>query len=829
LRPPVEHGYLRMRDLRLALRQLRKAPGFSLTIVLTLALGIGATTAIFSLVEGVLLRPLPLRDPQHLVLLGDRLGDGLQLGVTAVEVATYEHATLAFSSMGAYITTSWELSGGPLSESVNGARLTASVFPTLGIAPIVGRVFTQQEDEAHAPVAVISYALWLNRFHRDPHVAGATITLDRRNYTIVGVMPRSFEFPLLPGRVGQAQLWVPMSFTADELSPSAGSWGTHLVARLKDGTTVPEAARDANRIAQQVMRDFPPELTAIHIRGDVLPLRESIVAGVRPLLRTLFLAVCIVLLIACANVANLLLVRAIRRRREHAVRLALGAHASTILRECVNEGLLLSLGGGLLGLALAALALRATVPLLPESMPRIDAISINGGVAGFALLVAIATGVLCSLGPAWAAVRTNLQEGLREDARSGTGSLRQSWLRSSLVVSEIAIATVLLTVSLAFLRSYQKMLAGDPGFRPDHVLIAGYQLPSQQYATESSIATFDHEVVDRLAAQSATVAVGLANTLPDTGGGSRGSFTIEGVPVSGWKLRFAPFTETYGNYFGALGIPLIAGRLFTVRDRSDAPLVCIIDQSMAKEEWPGQSPIGKRLHIGNPKRTLPWAIVVGVVPDVRSDAPDRPAGEQWYFPLEQPAIIEGSGVNGMVELSSGWIALRSKLPPEQMIHTLRSVVAGIDPRLALDPVQSMADAISAVEAPRRFNTGLITAFALAALLLAAMGIYTVIAFSVSQRTQEIAVRMALGAQRGNIVRLVLGSGAKIAATGCALGLFGSLAVSRLVRAFMFGVSATNPIVYTASVCLMLALALVASTLPALSAAAADPAYALRSE
>jgi putative ABC transport system permease protein len=829
LRPLVEHGYLRMRDLRLALRQLRKAPGFSLTIVLTLTLGIGATTAIFSLIEGVLLRPLPLRDPEHLVLLGDRLGDGLQLGVTAVEVATYEHAALAFSSMGAYITTSWELSGGPLSESVNGARLTASVFPTLGIAPIVGRVFTQQEDEAHAPVAVISYALWLNRFHRDPHVAGAAITLDRRSYTIVGVMPRSFEFPLLPGRVGQAQLWVPMSFTADELSPSAGSWGTHLIARLKDGTTVQEAAQDANRIAQQVMRDFPPELTAIHIRGDVLPLRESIVAGVRPLLRTLFLAVCIVLLIACANAATLLLVRAIRRRREHAVRLALGARASTILRECVSEGLLLSLGGGLLGLVLAAAALRATVPLLPESMPRIDAISINAGVAGFALLVAVATGVLCSLGPAWAAVRTNLLEGLREDARSGTGSPRQSWLRSSLVVAEIAIATILLTVSLAFLRSYQQMLAVDPGFRPDHVLIAGYQLPSQQYATESSIATFNREVVNRLAAQPGTVGVGLANTLPDTGGGGRGGFTIEGASIDGWKLRFAPFIETYGDYFGALGIPLIAGRLFTVRDRSDAPLVCIIDQSMAKEEWPGQSPIGKRLHIGNPKRTLPWAIVVGVVPDVRIDAPDQPAGEQWYFPLEQPAIIKGSGVTGMVDLSSGWIALRSTLPPEQMIHTLRSVVAGIDSRLALDPVQPMADAISAVEAPRRFNTGLITAFALIAVLLAAMGIYTVIAFSVSQRTQEIAVRMALGAQRGNIARLVLGSGAKIAAAGCALGLFGSLAVSRLVRAFLFGVSATNPIVYTASVCLMLALALLASTLPALSAAAADPAHALRSE
>jgi len=334
-------------------------------------------------------------------------------------------------------------------------------------------------------------------------------------------------------------------------------------------------------------------------------------------------------------------------------------------------------------------------------------------------------------------------------------------------------------------------------------------------------------VVDRLASQPATVAVGLANTLPDTGGGGRGGFTIEGAPTVGWKLRFAPFVETYGDYFRALGISIIAGRHFTERDRSDAPLVCIVDQSMAKQEWPGQSPIGKRLHIGNPKRMLPWTIVVGVVPDVRIDAPDQPAGEQWYFPIEQPAIIKGTGVTGMVDLSTGWIALRSTLPPEQMVRSLRSVVA-IDPRLALDPVQPMTDAISAVEAPR-FNTGLITAFALAALLLAALGIYDVIAFTASQRTQEIAVCMALGAQRVNIARLVLGTSAKIAASGCGLGILGSLSVSRLVGAFLFGVSATNPIVYVASVVLMLVLALLASALPVLRAAAADPAQALRSE
>jgi predicted permease len=818
-----------MRDFRLALRQLRKAPGFSVTIILTFALGIGATTAIFSLIEGVLLRPLAFRDPQQLVLLGDRLGDSQLLGVAAPEVATYTRSTRAFSSMGAYGTTSWELSGGPVSQSVNGARLTAGVFPTLGVAPLLGRVFTQQEDDSHAPVAVISYALWLTRYHRDPHVVGTVITLNRRNYSIVGVMPRSFEFPLVPGRVGQAQLWLPMSFTADELSPAAaGTFGTHLVARLRDGFTIGQAAEDTNRVAQQVMRDFPPDMAAVRIRGDVLPLSESILADARPMLRTLFLAVCIVLLIACANVATLLLVRSLRRRREHAVRLALGAPASVILRECISEGLLLSLIGGILGLALAAVTLHVAIPMLPESMPRIDSISVNAAVASFALLVAIITGVLCSLAPASAAVHINLIEGLKEDTRSGAGSVRQSWLRSLLIVGEIAIATILLTASLAFLRSYQKMLAVDPGFRPDHMLIAGYQLPSRQYAAASSIEAFNREVVSRLAAQPGTVAAGLASTMPNTGGGGRGGFTIEGAPVAAWKLRFAPFTETYGDYFRALGINLVAGRTFTVRDHSGAPLVCIIDESMAKQEWPGQNPIGKRMHLGNPRRNLPWATVIGVVPDVRIDAPDRPAGEQWYFPLEQPATIEGPGATGTANLTSGWIALRSTLPPEQMVQTLRSVVAGIDPRLALDPVQPMAEAISAVEAPRRFNTSLISAFALAALFLAAMGIYAVMAFSVSQRKEEIALRMALGAQRGNIARLVLSYGAKIAALGCALGILGSLAVSRFIDAFLFGVSIGNPIVYTASAALMLFLALIATALPALRAASEDPARVLHS-
>ena len=351
--------YTAARDLRFALRRLRQAPGFTLTVVLTLALGIGATTAIFSLVEGILLRPLPFSGPDRLVLAGDHLGGGPNTPVTAREIGMYSKAATAFSSLGAYIPAGYELSGGATPVEVHAARLTAGVFPTLGVQPLLGRVFTQQEEDGHSPVAVMSYGLWVNRYHRDPHVLGGFIVLDRKAYTIIGVMPRNFEFPLQDGRLDQAQLWVPMSLTAQELSDDHASfWGYHIVARLKDGVTVAQAARDADRMARQSMREFPTRMSAIHIQGDARLLREYAVADVRPLLRTLFFAVAIVLLIACINVAGLLLVRAIRRRREYAVRLALGAPGAAIVRESVLEGVLLSVAGGLLGLALAAIAIR---------------------------------------------------------------------------------------------------------------------------------------------------------------------------------------------------------------------------------------------------------------------------------------------------------------------------------------------------------------------------------------------------------------------------------------------------------------------------------------
>jgi putative ABC transport system permease protein len=814
-------------DLRLTFRRFRKSPGFTLAIVATLALGIGATTAIFSLVEGVLLRPLPFKDPERLVLLGEHLGGRSGMSVRAREIATYQSAAQAFSSLGGYVTASFELSGRQRPEEVDAARLNSETFAALGAQPALGRLFTTEEENARQPLAVISYSLWTNRFHRDPNVMGTSIVLDRKPYLVIGVMPRNFEFPLALGRLSGTQVWVPLSLTPDELSEqNTGFWGYQMIARLKDGVSVQQGAEDADRVAHHIMSEFPATMSAIHIKGDVEPLRETVIADVRPILRTLFMAAIIALLVACVNVSSLLLVRAIRERREYAVRVAIGASANRIIRESAVEGMLLSVLAGLLGLAFAAIAIRTALHFLPASLPRISSVSIDPIVAAFALVVAVATGVLCSLAPAFAVLRTNLIASLKEGAQSGSAT--HTWLRSSLVVSEIAIALMLLTVSGMFLRSLQKMMDVDPGFRADHALVAEYQLPREQYPTTASVDTFNRSVIDQLSSKPGVSAVAISNAVAVSDSVPQAAYTIEGVSAEQWKLKFAAFTSVYGNYFDSMGLPLIDGRTFDLHDDANAPLVVIVNQSMARDCWPGQSPIGKRMHVGNPRKPLPWATVVGVVADTKIPR-DEPSTDQWYTPMNQPAILYGSGTPANLSgPPSGYITMRSALDPEHMTQTLRSTIAGIDPLLALQNVRPLDDAISEVEAPRHFNTSLITAFAAGALLLAITGIYAVMAFSVSQRNREIAIRMTLGAQRTNIARMVLLSGGKLALLGCALGVVGSLAVSQLISSFLFGVSATDPFVYSGAVLIMMLLALLASAIPAMRAASADPIKPLRS-
>ena len=826
-------------DLRFVLRQLLKSPGFTATAVLMLAFGIGATTAIFSIVEAVLLRPLPFPQSDRLMVLADCLqgvnlgvGSSCEAGVTVPDIRAYTRETHSFSSLGGYQYSSFELSGNGEPAQINAARLTAGVFPALGVAPQLGRFFTAEEDEHSQQVTDISYGTWVNRFHSDPNILGTKILLDRKPYLIIGVMPRNFEFPLNSGQLNRTELWVPMSFTPDELVPAAAAnWSYQMIGRLKPGITPKQAQIDAERVAQDIMRNYPAMIANLHITAMVRPQQEETVEQSRSLLRTLFLAVAVVLLIACVNLAGLMLVRAIRRQREIAVRMALGAQASALLRQTILESLVLSVTGGILGLSLAAIALRIGRSLLPESLPRISEINLNWWVVGFALLLAIVTGLVCGLAPAFAALRTNVNVHLKEGGRSGTEGGGHARLRSALVIAEIAIALVLLSASGLLLRSFQKMRSVDLGFQPEHVTTASYGLPQKQYSKQPQIDAFNREMFQRLRQLPGVKAVGLSNLVPGQGYNNNQTFVVEGyTPPKGAEMNLATVSHVYGDFFPAVGIPLLRGRFFTDDDRAGKQLVLIVNHKFAEHFWPGQSPLGKHVRIGTPEMQTPWLTIVGEVSDVKLGSPDDPTRMQYYVPGAQDeddvgTLAQADDLNG----NGGTIILRSALPPEQMENALRATFRSLDPLLPLNQVQTLQQGVSETEAPRRFNTVLISSFAFAAVLLAILGIYSIIAFSVASRVQEMAIRMALGSQRSAIMRLVLESGAKLAVIGCVLGLGGALAAAGLLRSLLFSVSPYDPMVLTLSVIGVLLLAVVASALPALRAASINPMQALRGE
>jgi predicted permease len=822
-------------DIRYALRQLRKSPGFTLTAVLTLAFGIGATTAIFSIVEGVLLRPLPFPEPGRLVTLGDVL-EGVKYGadapgVTAPGVRIYMRDTRSFSSLGGYQSSTYELSGAGEPADIDAARLTASMFTVLGVWPLVGRGFTQQEDDESEQVALLSYQTWQSRFHGDPQILGRKILLDRKPYEIIGVMPREFEFPLVPGQLNRSELWVPVSFTQAELVQGAGNWGYYMVGRLKPGLTPAQAQQDAADAAREIMRNFPPALSSRRIHPAVQPLEETTVAQARPLVGTLFLAVTVVLFIACANLAGLLLVRVIRRRREISVRLALGASGAAILRQSLVEALVLSISGGLLGLALAWVALRVGVSFLPETLPRVSSINLNWQVVAFALGLAVLTGLLCGLLPAFAAARTGVNEALKEGGRTGSAGGGHGRLRSSLVVAELAVALVLLMASGLLLRSFEKMRSLGLGFHTDHTLTAAYNLPRQQYSTQSAIDGFNLTMRNRLEQLPGVQAVGVTSMLPAAGVEFSGTFTPEGyVPPKGAGLNLAWIPQVMGDYFQAQGIPMIRGRDFTSADREGAPLVVIVNRTLAEHYWPGQDPIGKRLHRGPKEADLPWLTVVGEIGDVKELAADVPTEEQFYIPASQAKADAGSfAPPGMLTGRGGSIVVRGELPPEQMANSLLAVVHSLDPQLPLTQVESMDRVVSEGQAPRRFSTALISAFAGAAILLALLGIYSVIAFSTALRTQEMAIRLALGSQRSSILRMILVSGVKLGLAGCAIGAIAAAFATRLLRSLLFQVDTLDPTVLGLAIVAILLLAVAASVIPARRAASVEPMEALRTE
>ena len=825
-----------VRDLKIAVRHLLKSPGFMATSILMLALGIGATTAIFSIVEGVLLRPLPFPDSGRLMILGDviegvDIGGNGEAGVTGQEIRNYIRDTHGFTSLGGFRATPYELSGVGEPANVPSARLSGGVLPALGVQPLMGRVFTQQEDDDKTAVTVLSYTSWQTRFHGDSGVLGKTILLDRKPYVIIGVMPRGFEFPLNPGRLNRTELWVPMSLAPEELTESAAaSWGYGMVGRLKPDFTPAQAASDAAVVEAATMRGWPAYMAGFAVHPVVRPLHEETVEAARPLVKTLFLAVTVVLLIACANLAGLLLVRAIRRKREMAVRLALGARAATLLRQAMLESLVLSVSGGVLGLLLAATALRIGVSILPETLPLVSNIGLDWTVVGFALLLAVVTGLACGLAPAFAAVRTSVNDTLKEGGRSGTSGSGHARLRSALVVAEIAVAMVLLGASGLLLRSFEAMRKVDPGFRPDHTLVAKYDMPQKQYSTQAAVDSFNLELLRRLNALPGVQKVGITTNLPDSGANNSGGFVAEGHDLPKGQLELASQIQVQGLYFQAMGIPLLRGRYLSADDLPGKQLAVVVNKKFADTSWPSQDPIGKRVRLGVQAMKTPWMTVIGEVADVKEGSLDKPDKEQYYIAVAQTEEIAGSLASPTdLEGNGGFIALRTTLPPEQMERALTESVRAIDPQLPLAQIQTMEHAIAESEAPRWFNTALISSFAIASLALAVLGIYSVIAFSAALRVPEIAIRMALGSQRSGIVRLVVESGAKLALIGCGLGILGAFAASTLLGAMLFGVSAFDPLVLGAAAVCVFSLSVGATLLPARKAATVDPIQALRSE
>jgi putative ABC transport system permease protein len=824
-----------LRDIRFTLRQLRKSPGFALAAVLTLAFGIGATTAIFSIVEGVLLRPLPFPDPLSLVTIGDVLEGGNFGGgvpqVTAVGFREYTRDLNSFVNLGAYQQTNYELSGTGEPARINAARLTASMLPVLGVSPSVGRAFTQQEDEGSYQVVMLSYQLWQARFHGDTQILGQKILLDRKPYEVVGVMPRGFEFPLAPGQLNRSELWVPMSFTPEEVAHAAG-WEFRMVGRLKPGVSPAEAQLDAGRASREIMRGFPGFMSSLRMHPAVERLAETTVAQARPLVHTLFLAVVVVLFIACANLAGLLLVRVIRRKREIAVRLALGASGAAVVRQTLIETLTLSMAGGLLGLLLASAALRIGLSFLPENLPRISAIGLDWKVVAFAILLAVLTGLLCGLLPGFSAARADVNDALKEGGRTGTSGSGPARLRSALVVAEVAVALVLLIASGLLLRSFEKMRSVDLGFHPDHVLTAAYDLPRQQYTDQAAVDGFNVALLRKLEQLPGVESAGLTSQLPAAGYGGNSAFVVEGYvsPLgAGLNLSWSCH-EIMGGYFRAAGIPLLRGRDFTEADGPQSLLVATVNHSLAQHYWPGQDPVGKRLRWGLPETPTPWMTVVGEIGDIRQTAADVDVQEQIYQPARQNTASYGSLARAdMINGGGGFVVLRTALPPGQMANALRSTVRSIDPQLPLTQVSSMQQVIAESQAPRRFDAILISAFAAAAVLLALLGIYSVIAFSAALRTHEMAIRLALGAQRYSVMQLVLVSGARLGLAGCIIGAVVALFTTSLLRSQLFQIDPLDPTVILLAAVSILALALAASLIPARRAAAIEPMQAFRAE
>lgn len=812
-------------DLRYAGRTLLRSPGFTLVAVLTIALGVGASTAIFSVVDSVLLRPLPYPEPDRLVQL-THAWDGEPEGeLSPAEYFDYRERLESFSRMGVYATGPVNVTGGEVPERLEAGYLSAGTFPTLGVAPALGRTFSPAEDAPGGDaVAVLSHGLWTRRFGAARDVIGTRIVLGGSPVTVIGVMPPEFRLPTDLAAGEAAEIYVPLGIDRATI-PNRGSHFLNGVARLRPGVSVEAGAREVAAMAAAFVREFPDEYPEqMQFSATAQPLAHAVLGDVRPVMWVLAGAVGFVLLIACANVASLLLARADRRQRELSVRAALGAGRGRLVRQLFLESLVLALVGGAAGLLLAVGATEALPLLHPPSLPRLHDVRVDPGVLVFALGASLASALLFGLAPALHSARAGIHATLKEGGRGQTAGSARHRFRSVLVAAEIALAVVLLLGAGLLMRSLLALYRVDPGFRTEHVLTMGLSLPAGDYPGADEVVPFYRELTGRIEALPGVRAVGAVTNLPLTGTLGDLNFQIEGreVPEGGVSPR-ADWQVVTPGYFDAVGMRLLRGRGIEPRDDREAPGAAVINQALAEQYWPGEDPIGERLLLGGGAGPG-WVTVVGVVGDVRHAALSEPPRPEYYLPHAQFRFW-----NGGEHVRSMTITARTRGEPMELAAAIRREIRALDPNLPISEVRTLEQVRAESVAQPRFLSVVLGAFAAVALLLAVVGIYGTLAYLVSQRTHEIGIRMALGAHTAEITRMVVGRGVAVGAAGVAVGLAGALALTRVLAHLLFGVTTTDPVTYVVVPVVLIAAALLASYLPARRAARVDPMVALRAE
>ncbi|MBX3277723.1 MAG: ABC transporter permease [Acidobacteria bacterium] len=793
-------------DLRFGVQMLRKNPGFTFIAVLTLALGIGANTAMFSIVNAVLLRPVPFPEPERLMLLVDGKGPADFAGADVRDLALQNRS---FAQIGAYSTATFNLAGGSAPERVNGARVSAGLLPTLGVQPLYGRNLTAEEDrEGGAKVALLGHGVWQRQFGADPNVVGRAIRLDEHSYTVIGVLPPTLNFP------SDKELFVPLALSAKELDSYFSPFFITITARLRPGVTRPQADAELSTIIKQI---GPGEKGPRFQRLRVMGLQEALLGDARTMMLVLLGAVGFVALIACANLANLLLVAAARRQKEIAVRLSLGASRNRVVRQFLTESLLLAGLGGVAGLLLASGGMTLINALLPSTIPRNGEISVDGRVLAFTFALTGLAGLLFGALPALRASHTALTEALKAGSPTLGGSFGAHRLRASLVVSQVALTVVLLTGAGLLIKSFVRLQQTPLGFRPERLMTARISLPRSAYSTPQQRLVFADRLLEEIRQQPGMQEAALTSFLPFAAGNH-----MFGVLMNGQKneerrpgMPAANLRAVSPDYFRVMGIPLLKGREFSGADHQRAPLAAVINETMAKRYWPNADPIGQRINETLNEGT--WREIVGIVGSVQHLARGAEPQPEMFVPLSQ---VPPDTLN---------IAVRTQVEQAIFASALQGSVTAIDANLPVFEIRTMEQRLFESVAQPRFRTVLLGVFAALALMMAVIGLYAVMAVSVAQRTHELGIRIALGAQRRDVIGLVLRQGIMLVSLGIVIGLAGAWALTRVLTTLLYEVKPTDPLTFVAVPVLLIAVAILACSLPARHAAGVDPLSALRYE